>query len=89
MGAAKTPMGWGHLIAVIDCHDREIASFEFALTRPVPRKPSGPLRKLVWRFGTLRPDCATVGGAQRQRLDLPVAAVPRGLVAIIGFGSSS
>ncbi|HNP28727.1 MAG TPA: hypothetical protein PKK23_06765 [Nitrospirales bacterium] len=23
--------GWGHLTAVIDCHDREIIGYEFAL----------------------------------------------------------
>ena len=23
--------GWGHLVAVIDCHDREIVGWEFAL----------------------------------------------------------
>ncbi len=23
--------GWGHLAAIIDCHDRELIGFEFAL----------------------------------------------------------
>ncbi len=36
--------GWGHLTAVIDCHDREIVGYEFAL-RGRARKPSGRLKR--------------------------------------------
>ena len=40
--------GWGHLTAVIDCHDREVTGYEFAL-RVARRKLSAPSRKRVWR----------------------------------------
>ena len=36
--------GWGHLTAVIDCHDREIVGFEFAL-REERRKPNAPWKR--------------------------------------------
>ena len=38
--------GWAHLAAVIDCHDREIVGYEFAL-RVGRRKPSAPSKRLA------------------------------------------
>ena len=45
--------GWGHLTAVIDCHDREIVGDEFAL------RESAKEAACLARFGTLRPTDAT------------------------------
>ena len=47
--------GWGHLTAVIDCHDRELIGYEFALrgwAQEAERKIEGAC---LTRFGTLRP----------------------------------
>jgi putative transposase len=47
--------GWGHLVAVIDCHDREVIGYEFAL-RGRAREAERALEEgCVRRFGTLRP----------------------------------
>lgn len=47
--------GWGHLTAVIDCHDREIVGYEFAL-RGRAREAERALEEgCIRRFGTLRP----------------------------------
>ena len=50
--------GWGHLTAVIDCHDREVTGYEFAL-RVARRKLSALEEACLARFGTLRPDGPT------------------------------
>src|SRR5680860_550994 len=34
--------GWGHLVAVIDCHDREIVGYEFSLRGESERSRAGP-----------------------------------------------
>ena len=51
--------GWGHLIAVIDCYNREMIGYEFALRgRANEAERAGhPLgeRACLARFGTLRP----------------------------------
>ena len=47
--------GWGHLVAVIDCYDRELIGFEFAL-RGRAREAEQALEKAyIKRFGTLAP----------------------------------
>jgi len=48
--------GWGHLTAVIDCHDREVTGYEFAL-RGRAKEAEGALEEVcrLARFGTLRP----------------------------------
>lgn len=46
--------GWGHLAAIIDCHDREIVGWEFSLrgrAREAERALEGAC---LHRFGTLR-----------------------------------
>jgi putative transposase len=51
--------GWGHLTAVIDCHDREITGFEFALRGRAKEAERALEEACLARFGTLRPDGPT------------------------------
>lgn len=46
--------GWGHLTAVIDCHDREIVGFELALRGRAKEAERAPEAACINRFGTLR-----------------------------------
>jgi putative transposase len=47
--------GWGHLAAVIDCHDREIVGYEFALRARAKEAERALEAACLKRFGTLRP----------------------------------
>ena len=47
--------GWGHLAAVIDCHDREIVGYEFALRGRAHEAERALESACIARFGTLRP----------------------------------
>ena len=47
--------GWGHLAAVIDCHDREIIGYEFALRGRAREAERALETACLARFGTLRP----------------------------------
>lgn len=47
--------GWGHLAAVIDCHDREIVGYEFALRGRAKEAERAMEEACIRRFGTLRP----------------------------------
>ena len=47
--------GWGHLTAVIDCHDREVTGFEFALRGRAKEAERALEEACLARFGTLRP----------------------------------
>lgn len=47
--------GWGHLMAVIDCHDREIVGWEFALRGRAKEAERALEGACLRRFGTLRP----------------------------------
>ena len=47
--------GWGHLTAVIDCNDREITGFEFALLGRAKEAERALEEACLARFGTLRP----------------------------------
>ena len=47
--------GWGHLAAVIDCHDRELIGFEFALRGRAREAERALEAACIVRFGTLRP----------------------------------
>lgn len=51
--------GWGHLTAVIDCHDREITGFEFALRGRAKEAERALEEACLARFGTLRPAGST------------------------------
>ena len=51
--------GWGHLAAVIDCHDREIVGYEFALRGRAKEAERALEAACLERFGTLRPGGAT------------------------------
>jgi putative transposase len=51
--------GWGHLTAVIDCHDREVTGYEFALRGRAKEAERALEEACRARFGTLRPDGAT------------------------------
>lgn len=52
--------GWGHLAAVIDCHDREIIGYEFALRGRAKEAERAVEAACLQRFGTLRPAAAPV-----------------------------
>lgn len=47
--------GWGHLAAVIDCHDREIVGYEFSLRGRAKEAERALEEACLARFGTLRP----------------------------------
>jgi putative transposase len=47
--------GWGHLAAVVDCHDREVVGFEFALRGRAKEAERALESACLSRFGTLRP----------------------------------
>ena len=47
--------GWAHLAAVIDCHDRELIGFEFALRGRAKEAERALEQACIARFGTLRP----------------------------------
>jgi putative transposase len=51
--------GWGHLAAIIDCHDREIVGFEFALRGRAREAERALEEACIARFGTLRPSGPT------------------------------
>ena len=50
--------GWAHLVAVIDCHDRELIGWEFSLRGRAKEAERAIEEACIRRFGTLRP---TVG----------------------------
>ena len=52
--------GWAHLAAVIDCHDREIIGYEFALRSRAKEAERAVEAACLQRFGTLRPVGAPV-----------------------------
>jgi len=47
--------GWGHLVAVIDCYDREIIGWEFAMRGRANEAERALEMACLARFGTLRP----------------------------------
>jgi putative transposase len=47
--------GWGHLAVVIDCHDREVIGWEFALRGRAQEAERALEQACLARFGTLRP----------------------------------
>ena len=47
--------GWAHLAAVIDCHDRELVGYEFALRGRAKEAERALEAACLRRFGTLRP----------------------------------
>lgn len=51
--------GWGHLAAVIDCHDREIVGWEFSLRGRAKEAERALESACIERFGTLRPEGKT------------------------------
>ena len=52
--------GWAHLAAVIDCHDREVIGYEFALRSRAKEAERAVEAACLQRFGTLRPMGAPV-----------------------------
>jgi putative transposase len=52
--------GWAHLAAVIDCHDREVIGYEFALRSRAKEAERAVEAACLARFGTLRPVGAPV-----------------------------
>jgi putative transposase len=51
--------GWGHLTAIIDCHDREVTGYEFALRGRAKEAERALEEACLARFGSLRPVGAT------------------------------
>jgi putative transposase len=51
--------GWAHLVGVIDCPDRELLGWEFALRGRAKGAERAIEEACIARFGTLRPDGAT------------------------------
>jgi putative transposase len=51
--------GWAHLVAVIDCHDREVVGYEFALRGRAREAERALEEACIRRFGTLRPEGPT------------------------------
>jgi len=51
--------GWGHVTAVIDCHDREIIGYEFALRGHEKEAERALESDCLARLGTLRPVART------------------------------
>jgi putative transposase len=47
--------GWGHLAAVIDCHDRQIVGYEFSLRGRSKEAERALEEACLSRFGTVRP----------------------------------
>ena len=47
--------GWGHLVAVVDCHDREVVGYEFAHRARAKEAERATEGACIARFGTLRP----------------------------------
>jgi len=54
------PDGWAYLAAVIDCHDREVMGYEFALRGRAKEADQAIEAACLARFGTLRPAAAPV-----------------------------
>ena len=52
--------GWAHLAAVIDCHDRDVMGYEFALRSRAKEAERAVEAACLQRFGTLRPAGAPV-----------------------------
>ena len=50
--------GWAHLTTVIDCHDREVIGYEFALRGRAKEAERALEAACLSRFGTLRPQGA-------------------------------
>lgn len=50
--------GWAHLTTVIDCHDREVIGYEFALRGRAKEAERALEAACLHRFGTLRPQGA-------------------------------
>ena len=63
--------GWGHLAAVIDCHDRELVGFEFALRGRAKEAERALEEACIARFGTLPSRRRHARRAQRQWAHLP------------------
>jgi putative transposase len=47
--------GWGHLVAIIDCHDREIIGYEFSRRGRAKEAERALENACLHRFGTLMP----------------------------------
>lgn len=52
--------GWAHLAALIDCHDREVMGYEFAVRSRAKEAERAVESACLQRFGTLRPRGALV-----------------------------
>lgn len=56
--------GWGHLTAVLDCHDREIVGYEFPLRGRAQETARAIEAGCLTRFGTLRSRWLNTGPSQ-------------------------
>jgi putative transposase len=69
--------GWGHLTAVIDCHDPEVPGFELALRGRAKEAERALEEACLARFGSLRPEGSTP--LIRGHMDQTMTARRRGL----------
>jgi len=51
--------GWSHLLALLDCHDREVVDYEFSLQQRTKEAERALESACLRRFGTIRPDGET------------------------------
>ena len=70
--------GWAHLAAVIDCHNREVVGYEFALRSGATEAERAVEAACLQRFGTLRPTAAPVLRSDNG-LIFPEPPLPAGL----------
>ena len=47
--------GWGHLVALLDCHDREVVGYEFSLRGRAKEAERALESACLRRFGTISP----------------------------------
>lgn len=71
--------GWGHLTAVIDCHDREVTGYELALRGRAREAERALEEACLARFGTLRPEGSTPVIRSDNGHHLPESALSRRL----------
>jgi len=51
--------GWGHLVALLDCHDREVVGYEFSLRSRAKEAERALESACLYDFGTIRPEGQT------------------------------
>jgi hypothetical protein len=68
--------GWGHLVALVDCHDRSCIGYEFALRGRAKEAERALGRSLPEPFRDLEERTGQAGDPQRQRPYVPKREIP-------------